>query len=306
LGRRHNAKKYSRRGNPEKRRRPIKHVGLLIKMVTLVVLVASMSLVFILIHDLVTQIAYFRVKNLVIGGLQRLSLEQIRKQADIPHGINMLSINLSLVRKRLLVHPWIAEATVNREIPNEIHVSIMEHIPLAVVDLGRKYLISDTGIIFKEKEISDPDNLPIVLGLRYSDIKISGKNNRSRLEKNRLPSADAPSRSGDRNPNSYPLNAVMEILHLGQKKGSILPNDRIKQIRVDKDIGLTLYPLDNVREIKLGYNDFSSKYDVLRKVLKYIKTGKIKNFADFDSIDLNNLNRVVLHPIKPAKGHKEV
>ena len=101
----------------------------------------------------------------------------------------------------------------------------------------------------------------------------------------------------------------MEILHLGLTKGSIIPNDRIKQIRVDKDIGLTLYPADTVREIRLGYHGYSNKYAVLREVFKYIKSGKIKDFADFDSIDLNNLNRVVLVPAKtekPAKDRKEV
>jgi hypothetical protein len=88
-----------------------------------------------------------------------------------------------------------------------------------------------------------------------------------------------------------------------------MPNGRIKRIRVDKDIGLTLYPVDIVREIRLGYHDYSNKYAVLQEVFKYIKNGKTKHFADFDSIDLNNLNRVVLVPVKtkkPAKDRKEV
>ncbi len=311
LGRRQSIKNYYRKGKFQKRRHPFKRFGLLLKLASGICLAAFMSLVFMLIHDLVTQSDYFRAKYLFVAGTQRLSADQLLRQADIRHGSNILAINLFVARNRLLNHPWIAEASVKREIPNGIRISIKEHTPVAVVDLGRKFLISAKGFIFKERESSDPENLPLISGLRYSDIKISSKNNPYGIGQNRLTKTPAGNQSGLRQSDGDLLNAVMEILRLGQKEDSILPNDRIKQIRVDKDIGLTLtlYPLDTIREIKLGVNDFSDKYAVLKKVLNYIKSGKLKHFADYDSIDLNNLNRVVLHPIKTekaVKGHKEV
>jgi cell division protein FtsQ len=278
-------------------------------MVIVVALVISMSLGFILIHDLIIQSDYFRAKNLIVTGNQRLSADQILAQADIQFGSNILAVNLSVSRKRLLAHPWIAEATVGREIPDKIRISIKEHTPLAVVDLGRKFLISDKSILFKEKEVSDPKNLPLISGLRYSDIKIPREKTRFRIEQNNPPKDSGTGRAIHRQTKMNPLDAVMEILHLGLNKGSIMPNGRIKQIRVDKDIGLTLYPADTVREIRLGYHKYSNKYAVLRKVFKYIKNNKTKHLADFDSIDLNNLNRVVLVPVKtekPAKDRKEV
>ena len=277
-------------------------------MVIVSALVISMSLGFTLIHDLIVQGDYFRAKNLTVTGTRRLSADQILAQADIRFGSNILAVNLSISRKRLLAHPWIAEATVMREIPDKIRISITEHKPLAVVDLGRKFLISDKRILFKEKDVSDPDNLPLVRGLRYSDIRIPGKQTRFRIEKQSPPKETGSGRAIYRQTEMDPLDAVMEILHLGLNKGSVLPNGRIKQIWVDKDIGLTLYPADTVREIRLGYHEYSNKYAVLRKVFKYIENGKIKHFADFDSIDLNNLNRVVLVPLKtekPAKDRKE-
>jgi cell division protein FtsQ len=278
-------------------------------MVIVVALVLSMSLGFILIHDLIIQSDYFRAKNLIVTGTRRLSADQILEQAEIRFRSNILALNLSVSRKRLLAHPWIAEAAVRREIPDKIRISIKEHRPLAVVDLGRKFLISDKSILFKEKEISDPENLPLIRGLRYSDMKISGEKTRFRTEKKSPPKDSGAGRAVYRQTQMNPLDAVMEILHLGLNKSSVLPNGRIKQIRVDKDIGLTLYPADTIREIRLGYHEYSDKYAVLREVFKYIKNGKINHFADFDSIDLNNLNRVVLVPVKtekPAKDRKEV
>ncbi len=309
LGRRPKTKNFYRKSNSKKRHPSVKLSGSFIKMVIVVALLISMSLGFVLIHDFIIQSDYFRAKNLIVTGTRRLSADQILEQADIRFGSNILAVNLSVSRKRLLAHPWIAQAAVMREIPDKIRISIKEHAPLAVVDLGRKFLISDKSILFKEKEVSDPENLPLIRGLRYSDIKIPGELTRFRIEKNSPLKGTGNGRAVYRQTEMNPLDAVMEILHLGLNKGSVLPNGRIKQIRVDKDIGLTLYPADTVREIRLGYHEYSNKYAVLRKIFKYIKNEKIKHFADFDSIDLNNLNRVVLVPVKtekPAKDRKEV
>ena len=99
----------------------------------------------------------------------------------------------------------------------------------------------------------------------------------------------------------------MDVLRLGQKSESIIPNRLIKKIQVDREIGITLYAFDGEKSIKLGYNNFSGKYNRLRNVLYYIN--KQHGFQDFESIDLNNINRIVINPIRiesPAIDHKEV
>ncbi len=238
---------------------------------------------------------------MIVSGAMRLSVKQILAQAQIHNDMNILAVNIAIARKKLLAHPWIAEARIEREIPDQIHIAITEHHPLAIVDLGRKFLMNANGILFKEMEASDPSELPIITGLGYSDIHIQDKN-RSRSK----PSAV---RNTSQQTRSYPFDAVLDILRLGQPPGCILPNRLIKKIRVDREIGLTVYASGTAREIKLGYHDFSQKYRVLKKILLFLSDGKIKTFSDFDSIDLNNLNRVVLHPSgtqSPAKDRKEV
>ena len=39
--------------------------------------------------------------------------------------------------------------------------------------------------------------------------------------------------------------AVMRVLQLGEKNGSILPNRVVKQIRVDRQVGLTVHARNN-------------------------------------------------------------
>jgi len=247
-----------------------------------VFLVTAMSIIFIFGYDLLTQCDYFRANSISVDGTNRLSKNQIIKHIGIDAGINIFSINLSATRKRLLAHPWIADAEVRRELPDEINISIKEHKPLAIIDLGRKFLINNHGEIFKELTALDPGNLPVIIGLEFSDLDVSGKFR------------------------SIPFNAVIDVLQLGRKSGSIIPNRLLKVIRVDREIGITLYAFNGIKAIKLGYNNYPDKYERLKNVLFYMEKGDM--FLDFDTIDLNNLDRIVVNPVRiesPTTDYKE-
>jgi cell division protein FtsQ len=258
-------------------------VLLVFKSIVAVASVAAVSLFFILIHDILTQCDYFKISRMTIDGAQRLSEKEIAQQAQVDKGVNILAVNLSLVRKRLLAHPWIAEAGVSREIPSGLSIWIKEHSPLAVVDVGKKFLINHSGKIFKFWDTSDPADLPVVRGLNVLDLPpVSGQTNAS---------------EGDiAHKRTEPFKAVMKVLRLGRQQGSILPNRSISQIWVDRQIGLTLHAFDRIKTINLGYDDYDGKYHMLAKLFSYLKHQQ--SVSDFDHIDLNNLNRVVVNPLR--------
>ena len=283
LGRKHIRRNYYKNSAAKKRNRIIKHFVFSIKTAGVIAALLLLSFVFIFSYDFLTQCDYFRAEKLVVTGTDWLSEKQVLEQAQIKKGINIISVNLSMTRKRLLAHSWIAEADVGRDLPNGINIRIKEHRPLAVLDIGRKFLINTSGEIFKEVMASDPDQLPIISGLEFSDINTRDK------------------------PRSIPFSAVMNVLELGQKCKSVLPCKLIKKIQVDREMGLTIYAFDRIKEIKIGYNDYADKYESLKNILSHLK--EIQGFSYLESIDLNNLNRIVVHPTtmeSPARGHKEV
>lgn len=261
----------------------IRHIIFCLKAVAVVAVLHLISFLFILCHDFLIQCDYFRTESLIVTGADRLSEEQVIKQAELNKGINILSVNLSITRKKLLTHPWIAEAEVSRELPARINIKIKEQKPYAILDLGRKFVINADGEIFKEMDASDPVNLPIISGLEFADINVHGKTR------------------------SAPYNAVMNILELGQKPESVIPIKLINRIHVDRELGLTVYAFDHIKAIKIGYDDYKDKFAKLKNVLLYLK--KRDGFSNLESIDLNNLNRIVINPTRfdsPAEEHKEV
>lgn len=266
-------------------------------------LVVATSGFFIFVHDVVTQCGYFTAKSVIIEGGQRLSQNQIAEQAQLRAGMNILAANLTVARKRLLSHPWIDEAEITREIPSGLIIRIKEHEPLAIVDLGHKFLINEKGEIFKEWTPSDPTNLPVVSGLNISDLAAQVKHE----PLNSGTPSEVERRSEDAQNHCSPLDAVMHVLRLGKESGSVLPNRLIKQIRVDREIGLTLHVLTPVKTINLGYHKYSDKFTMLKHIIAALR--KKRNSPIFDRIDLNNLNRIVVCPKRinvPAGDDKEV
>lgn len=266
-------RKNQRKEKPEVlRANRIRGAILFFKIIFCIVSVPAMSALFIFGHDLMTQCSYFECKHIIIEGTERLSEKQVKEQADIIDNMNIVSLNLFIARNKLLGHPWIEQARVGREFPNTLFIRITEHKPLAVLDLGDKFILNTNGLIFKKLEPDDSEILPIISGLSYSDIRTT------------------------RDTGSIRFVSVMEVLRLGEVSGSVIPNHLIQRIDVDRQIGLSLYTTDQEKIIKLGFENYSEKYGQLKKVIFQLKDQD--TFNDYQFIDLINPDRIVVYPVK--------
>ena len=256
------------------------------------------SVLFIFAYDLITQCDYFRANSLKIEGVRRLSQKEVIEAARVKKGMNVLAVNLGMVRKRLLAQPWIANAEIRREVPGGLYIKVQEHTPLAIIDLGRKFLLNENGRVFKEWTDADPANLPIVSGLAAGDVRIHGKTTGPS-------SVKGGNRSLFEYPQNDPFEAVMQVLRLIKKSPGVLTNRNIRQIQVDREMGITLVAFKQMKTIVLGYQNYALKFNMLKDILS--KKHR-RSFPEFDRIDLNNVNRIVVNPVSkiPAGDHKEV
>lgn len=283
LARKKTRKNYFKNSAAKRKARRMQYLLGIVKIGSGLLLVATMSFAFIFGYDLFTQSDYFSTQKISVIGCERLDQQEVIDHAKLELGLNIFSVNLTTTRKRLLAHPWIAEADVSREIPEGIYIRIREHEPLAIIDMGRKFLLNRKGEIFKEWHQVDPASLPFVYGLSFSDLNVGSR------------------------PVNRPFKAVMSVLKLGLQSNSIMANRNIKSIHVDKDIGLTVYADNRLGALKLGYGNYGDKYKRLEEVLSYLE--KKQQISTMKSIDLNNPERVVVNlnmDKSPAVGHKEV
>jgi cell division protein FtsQ len=257
------------------------------------------SVLFVFAYDVITQCDYFSAKILKIEGVQRLSKNQVIEAAQVKKGMNILDVNLAMARKRLLAQPWIANAEIRREIPAGLYIKVQEHAPLAIIDLGSKFLLNENGQVFKEWTDTDPANLPVVSGLAPTDIRIH-----TRTAAHQSLSGKDLSQLGE--PQNDPFEAVIQVLRLGKQNRRILSNRNIRQIQVDREIGITLVAFKKLKTIVLGYGNYAHKFNMLNNILSQDRLRR--SFPDFDRIDVNNVNRIVVNPVSkvPPGDHKEV
>jgi cell division protein FtsQ len=255
-------------------------------------LVVFVGFFFIFIHDVLTQSEHFKARTIQIEGGQRLSAKTLASVAGVREGINVLSVNLSAARRRLLAQPWIAEAEVRREIPSTLFIRVREHMPAAIVDVGKKFLLNARGEVFKEWEAGDPEELPVVSGLKISDLRVADRSGAAAA----LPFAALGSGSPPLAALSRSMEAVLQVLTLGSQRGSVLSTRSIRTIRVDRELGLTVLAFDEGKSIRLGYDDFASKLRLLADLLAFLKSQP--GLTDFERIDLTDANRVIVNPAK--------
>jgi cell division protein FtsQ len=248
-------------------------VGL--KLIALIAVLMGFSALFMVGYAAVTHTDYFRIEAIKVSGLSRLTEAAILTQAKIRTGDNLLAVNLGLVRKRLLVHPWIATARVAREIPGTICIEITEHKALAVLDLGRKFLINTNGRVFKECSPGDPQNLPLVSGITYADMSLGD---------------DALSPA---------MTAVVQVLQTSQAQNSAIPYAQIQEVTMDPGMGVALTAWQDQRRIKLGFAPFESKYQRIKQLLPYLRHSS--TWQGFDAIDANNPDRIVVQLGSPLQ-----
>lgn len=280
---------------------------------------AGTSLLLILAYDAVTQSSYFEARTITVEGSQRYSKEAILKQAGLKLHDNILSLNLNALRCRLLAHPWIAGAEIERELPDVVHIRVKERVPIAIVDLnqparlasppaiasaqarwteheqtdveGRLFYLDEEGEIFKPVEPSDKVKVPVVSGLALSDIDFNDRSH------------------------SLLFSSVMEVLRLSRLHQNVIPLHALRNVHVDREVGLTLYAFlapcnlpaapafaseadgrtqagGGVVAIRVGFGDYGSKYERLKDMIPYLK--KESGFLNVQSIDLNDSDRVVV------------
>ena len=269
------------------------------------------SLLLILAYDAVTQSSYFEAQTITVQGNQRFSKETILRRAGLKLRDNILSVNLNMLRCKLISHPWIAGAEIERELPDAIHIQVRERVAIAIVDLSRParlaahegagvwtklFYLDESGEIFKPVDPSDKVRVPVVTGLALSDIDFNDES-RSRF-----------------------FRAAMEVLRLSRFHQEAIPLQTFERVHVDRETGLTLYTLFSPRNlpvtpastgkaetreqasrtsvaIKVGFGDYGLKYSRLGDIVSYLK--KEGGFLNLQSIDLNDSDRVVVR-LSPA------
>jgi cell division protein FtsQ len=108
--------------------------------------------------------AGFRVEDIFVEGRNRTPRDEIIAALQIQRGDPMFGIDLVATRQRLEELSWVKTATIERRLPNVVHLLITERNPIVLwQNQGRYYLVDRDGQVVGD-EVGEYADLPLMVG----------------------------------------------------------------------------------------------------------------------------------------------
>jgi cell division protein FtsQ len=116
-------------------------------------------------YRFVTHSPRFAIDQIELRGNHHLADDQARALLPIHVGDNVFEAGLDSMVRELRANPWVDRADAHRVLPHTVVIEIHEHEPVALADLGGRYLVDASGHPFKRADTDDSDGLPLISGL---------------------------------------------------------------------------------------------------------------------------------------------
>lgn len=92
----------------------------------------------------------FQVNNLAVNSLDQINANELAEKIDVADK-PILSLDLKAIRGAIETNSWVKEAVVERVLPNQIKITILEYKAKAIWQTGEKfYLVDAQGETIKE------------------------------------------------------------------------------------------------------------------------------------------------------------
>jgi hypothetical protein len=192
-----------------------------------------------------------RTRVIDIEGAERLTHEQVLQTAGLALGRNVFDVGPEEAQRRLVQHPWIAQAQVTRRLPGSYAVTLREQRAVAVLALDRLHLVADDGTVFKPLAPTDPVDLPVVTGLRVEDLG-EGASDRGTL-----------------------LAQALTLL-ADYREAGLWAREPLAEIHVEPDGQLSLYVGDDATYVRVGRPPYARKLARLRRVFARMQADKAR------------------------------
>jgi cell division protein FtsQ len=111
------------------------------------------------------------IERLEVRGNARATEEEIRSLAGGALGAGLFTVDREAIAHAVERHPWVARATIRRQLPTGLVIEVAEHQPVALVALGQLYYVDAEGAIVKRHAAGEPTDFPVITGLRREDVE---------------------------------------------------------------------------------------------------------------------------------------
>jgi cell division septal protein FtsQ len=117
----------------------------------------------------------FKVRTVRVSGMARGSERALRQRLESLSGRGLLELDLDDVARLAGEDPWVRRASVNRLLPDTLHVQVEERVPAAVAVIrGRTHVVDREGVVVGPCGPAMSEDAPVLVGLDGLDAPALG------------------------------------------------------------------------------------------------------------------------------------
>jgi cell division septal protein FtsQ len=235
----------------------------LVKVFLVLLVLAGLSLALITGYQFVSSSPIFRLKNIVVAGVDDSLKGELIKISGITESESLFSIDSAGIKSKIESHPWIRSVFLRREFPHTLHIRAENEAPVALALLDILYFVNSRGETFKKVERDDSVDFPVITGLSPGGVD-----------------------------NGEHLKRVVAFLNLLSSGETPLSIDELSEVSVNQRGALTIYVRTFPFKVCLGRENYTRKLDSLQNVIKHLRS--TRRLDQVRSIDLNYGDRAIV------------
>lgn len=215
-------------------------------------------------YSYVTTTDRLAVRDITVEGAHPTRISELKVLSGVKAGDNLLALDLGDIRERIEGHPWVARATISRDLPHGLSIVVAERVPEIILDLDELYYVDAAGVPFKPLVVGDDYDFPVLVGLNRSDF--------------------------ERRPEwvKQAIGKALELLHSAEAQGALAESE-VSEVVLDED-GYTLTTVDGDLVVRVGDGQFE------RKLKRLARVRSVGGTAHARRVDLRFNQRVVVAP----------
>jgi cell division protein FtsQ len=209
-----------------------------------------------------------RIARVSIEGNKIVTEASILSMAAIPKGARLYGVDIRSARQRVLQNPFIRSATVTREAPDGIVISVVERMPIAALALGKTLAIDSEGVVLPSVMMTGVFDLPVLTG----DLPVAECNPGHRIQ-------------------SRAVQEALDILVSARQVSEDL-HRLISEVHIDGENDIVMYTSEAGVPVIFGRGNVPQKLLELDGFWKQIVLPR--SASDLASVDLRFADQVVV------------
>ncbi len=110
-----------------------------------------------------------RIKQMKIEGNRIVGANEILQLTQVQMNALLYKVDLTAIQQNVMSHHYIKDVVVERNLPNSIHIQVVERIPIAIVNRPETIYLDEDGVVLPRSISHRLFDLPMISGISTSE-----------------------------------------------------------------------------------------------------------------------------------------